>query len=97
MAERLAGVRGVRRAEIAGLPAGVRAFEADRGGRGPLLVLWDERDMFDGEDEPPVSVTLPWSAPTATAVDALGGRPVTEAGDKTLRLPVSLTPVFLTA
>ncbi|MBO3749403.1 hypothetical protein J5X84_25270 [Streptosporangiaceae bacterium NEAU-GS5] len=37
----------------------VRAFRIERAGRPPSAVLWDERDMFDGEDEPAVEVALP--------------------------------------
>ncbi|GGL20558.1 hypothetical protein Sme01_55440 [Sphaerisporangium melleum] len=96
LAERLAGATRVTRVAVGDRPS-LRAFEADRGGRGPLLVLWDERDPFDGEDEPPVTVTLPWTAPAVTAVDALGGRPAAELRDGLLRLPVTDTPVFLTA
>jgi hypothetical protein len=40
--------------------------------RGPLLVAWDQRDAFEGEDEPPVAFDWPWPAARATAVDALG-------------------------
>jgi hypothetical protein len=41
---------------------GISAFEVDLASRGWLLVLWDQRDAFAGEDEPPVPVTLPWPA-----------------------------------
>jgi len=27
---------------------------------GPLLIAWDQRDWFDGEDAAPVTATLPW-------------------------------------
>jgi hypothetical protein len=86
----------VTRVEIAGRPA-LYAFQVDRADREPLLVLWDNRDMFDGENEPPATVTLPWPASTATAIDALGETPAIEIRDGRLRLPVSLTPIFVTA
>lgn len=62
---------------LAGQLAGARtvtlhAFEVDRAGRGPLLVLWDHRDTFAGEDEPPVTITWPWPAATVTITDAFG-------------------------
>jgi hypothetical protein len=95
LAGQLAGVRSVTRVEAAGQPT-VAAFQVDRDGRAPLLVLWDQRDLFDGEDEPPVTVEWPWADGTATAVDALGGSVATEVRDGTLRLPVSDTPVFVT-
>ncbi|MGH3373103.1 MAG: hypothetical protein ACRDP6_00040 [Actinoallomurus sp.] len=95
LAEQLAGVERVTRVEVADRPA-LYAFEVDRAGRGPLLVLWDQRDMFDGEDEPPVTVDWPWPASTATAIDAFGAVPAVEIHDGRLRLPVSLTPIFVT-
>ena len=95
MTERLAGVQRVTPVQVPGRPA-VRAFEVDRAGRPPLLVLWEQRDVFAGEDEPPVTVDLPWPAATVTAVDALGGSPPAEVRDGRLRLPLSLTPVYLT-
>ena len=49
------------RVESASRPA-LYAFEVDRDGRGPLLVLWDQRDAFSGEDEPPVTITWPATA-----------------------------------
>jgi hypothetical protein len=60
LAGRLAGVTQVTRvAPIAGPPT-VHAFRVERDGRGPLLIAWDQRDWFDGEDAPPITATLPW-------------------------------------
>jgi hypothetical protein len=55
-------------------PPGLRAFEVDRPGRGPLLVVWDHRDPFDGEDEPPADLSWPWPADTAAVTDVFGPR-----------------------
>jgi len=96
LAEQLAGVSRVTRVEVADRPT-LYAFQVDRTGRGPLLVLWDHRDVFDGEDEPPVTVTWPWPASTATVIDALGDTPATEIHDGQLILQVSLTPMFVSA
>lgn len=95
LAEQLAGVREVTRVEVPGRPA-LYAFHVERTGRDPLLVLWEHRDPFDGEDAPPATVSWPWQAPGAVAVDALGEAHDVEIADGTLRLPVSLTPVFVT-
>lgn len=75
---------------------GLHAFGVDRAALGPLLVLWDHRDPFDGEDEPPVTVRSPWPAATATVTDALGQRQAAEVRDGQLRLLVSVTPVLVT-
>lgn len=84
------------RAEISGQPA-LHAFEIDRAGRGPLLVLWDNRDPFDGEDEPPVTTCWPWSAAAATVTDAFGQSWTVQGQDGRIRLAVSLTPLFVEA
>jgi hypothetical protein len=47
-------------------------LEVRRHRRGPLLVVWDQRNAFDGEDEPPVAFDWAWPAARAIAVDALG-------------------------
>jgi hypothetical protein len=88
------GARRVTRLDVAGPPT-VTAFEVERPGRPRLLVLWDDRDTFDGEDDPALPVSLPWSSATATAVDALGtGHPV-KVADGRVHLDVSDTPVFV--
>jgi hypothetical protein len=92
--ERLSGVEDVVRVDVPGHP-GLFAFDVRRAGRGPLWVVWDHRDPFHGEDEPAVDVELPWPAPAARALDALGEeRPVAVAGGR-VRLPVTVTPVFV--
>jgi len=94
LASELAGARSVTRSQASGHPA-LHAFEVDRAGRGPLLVLWDHRDAFGGEDEPPVTVSWPWPAATATVTDAFGRSRTVESSGGELRLPVSDTPVFV--
>lgn len=92
----LRGVHRVTRLHLDGHPD-VYAFDVARHDRPPLLVAWQDRDPFGGEDEPPVPVTLPWSAPTGAAVDAFGhGHPVVPTKDG-LRLDLSVTPVFVSA
>ncbi|MGN6172608.1 MAG: hypothetical protein ACTHPS_06610 [Streptosporangiaceae bacterium] len=82
------------RAETGDRPA-LHAFQVDRAGRGPLLVLWEDRDAFHGEDEPPVTVTWPWAAEAATVTDVFGQAWTVRGQDGRIRLPVSGTPVFV--
>jgi hypothetical protein len=72
----------------------VRAFEVSRDNRGPLLVLWDQRDTFHGEDEPPAGVRWPCPAPAATLTDAFGETWPVRAEDGALPLRVGATPLF---
>ncbi len=97
LAAHLDGARSVSRMAVPG-QHGICAFEVERDdGRGPLLVLWAERDAFAGEDEPPVPVSLPWTAATATVTDTFGAPgTVCQEGDQ-IRLSVSVTPVFVSA
>ncbi|MFD2420907.1 hypothetical protein [Amycolatopsis pigmentata] len=96
LAAELAGAETVRRLDAVE-PSTVYAFRVDRTDREPLYVFWDHRDTFDGETQPPVTVSWPWPFPAATAVDALGGTPDVETGNGELRLSLSDTPVLVTA
>jgi hypothetical protein len=51
LAGELAGVDSVVRIEVPDRP-GIYLFEVGRRGREPLLVLWEQRDSFGGEDDP---------------------------------------------
>ena len=95
LAGQLAGAQAVTRAEDSSRPA-LQVFEVDRAGRGRLLVLWDHRDAFHGEDEPPVTVSWPWAEGTATAVDVFGQPVACQVTGNQIRLPVSASPVFVT-
>jgi hypothetical protein len=95
LAEQLAGVEDVTRLD--GPNPGIFLFDVHRRGREPLLVVWQERHSFYGEDEPAVPFDWPWSAAHATAVDDLGRTQPVELENSRLRLQVSLTPVFVTA
>lgn len=92
----MAGARSVSRVPAGDQP-GLYAFEVDRPGRGPLLVIWDHRDPFDCEDEPPAEVTWPWPAATATLTDMFGGTRTVSIQDGQIRLPVSVTPLLVEA
>jgi hypothetical protein len=52
VAGRLTDVDSVVRIEVPGRPS-LYLFEVRRRGLGPLLVVWDQRDSFSGEDDPP--------------------------------------------
>jgi hypothetical protein len=96
VAEQLAGVEAVSRLDIPEQPD-LFLFDVGRRGRGTLLVMWQQRDSFYGEDEPPVPFEWPWPSSSATAIDALGQIQPVEVRDGRVRLHVSLTPLFVTA
>jgi hypothetical protein len=92
----LAGVEQVTRVPVPDRP-NLFLFEVRRRDRGPLLAVWDRRDSFDGEDEPPVAFDWPWPAARADAVEALGQAHPAKVVDGRVELAVSLTPVFVAA
>jgi hypothetical protein len=93
LAGQLAGATGVTERKLTSHPS-VRAFEVARDGRGPLLVLWDQRDTLTGEDEPPTEVRWPHPAPSAMVTDAFGRTWPVSAEDGALPLPAGITPLF---
>ena len=85
LADRLAGVERVTRLEVPERP-NLFLFDVRRHRRGPLLVVWEQRDSFHGEDEPPVAFDWPWPAARASAVDALGQAQPAELLDGRVKL-----------
>jgi hypothetical protein len=94
MAKALDGIRQVKRIEVPGKPS-IFLFEADRGKRGRLYVVWERRDAFTGEDSPAVPVEWACPAAKATAVDVLGKIVPVQVADGRLHLSVSVTPIFV--
>jgi hypothetical protein len=71
------------------------AFLVDRPSRGPLWIAWSEGDTFDGEDDEPKDLALPWGSATAAAVDAFGAPVPTTVRDGQVHVRVTVTPVFV--
>jgi hypothetical protein len=94
VADQLAGVDSVTRIQVPTRPS-LFLFEVRRSGRGPLLVVWEQRDSFSVEDEPPIAFDWPWPTAPATAVDALGQVHPVGMLDGRVQLRVSLTPLFI--
>jgi hypothetical protein len=96
VAGRLTDVDSVVRIEVPGRPS-LYLFEVRRRGLGPLLVVWDQRDSFSGEDDPPVAFDWPWLEARAAAVDAFGQPQPAEVRDGRVHLEASITPLLITA
>jgi hypothetical protein len=96
VAGQLTDVDSVVRIEVPGRPS-LYLFEVRRRGRGPLLVVWDQRDSFSGEDDPPVAFDWPWPEARAAAVDAFGQPQPAEVRDGRVHLEASITPLLVTA
>ena len=61
------------------------------------MVVWDQRDPFTGEDDPPVAFDWPWPEARVAAVDASGQAQPAEVGDGRVHLQVSITPLLVSA
>jgi hypothetical protein len=94
LADQLAGATAVRRTTVDERPS-LYVVEVDRPDRGPLLVLWERRDAFDGETLAPDPIEWPWPDSTATAVDAFGVAVPFEVESGQIKLSVGDTPVFI--
>jgi len=95
MTKVLAGVQSVERVPLADNPS-IYLFAVDRGVRGPAYVVWDFREPYSGEDAPPVPCAWPLDWKTVHARDALGEAVAAAITDGVVRLPVGVTPVYLT-
>ena len=70
-------------------------FEVTRNDRSALYIIWERRDLFSGEDQPPSSIelTLPYEEVTVTDVFGVVTRKRGEEG--MVHLGVTDTPLFL--
>jgi hypothetical protein len=96
LSRHLEGARSVAQVPLERHPD-VFAFTVERPDRGPLVVLWQDGDLFSGEDEPATVVEWPWPHEGAAAIDALGVNPRVSRDNGRLSVPVSVTPVFVSA
>jgi hypothetical protein len=94
LTRKLDGVQEIRRLTVAD-QSGLYLFEVRRERRGPMLVVWERRDDFTGEDAPPTPFTWPWTPARADAIDALGSTVAIQVRDGHIQLPISNTPVFV--
>lgn len=94
MTEFLAGVRSVKRVPTPDSPT-IYLFKVDRGVRGNVFVVWEQRDRFGGEDAP--GVEFAWAATwtSARAVDALGAEQEVEVVGGKITLKVGATPIYV--
>jgi hypothetical protein len=94
MTEQLSGVQSIRRVPTPGSPT-IQLFTVDRGAREQTYVVWDRRDAFSGEDAPPTTFSFEPGFTSANALDALGNSIDLHWDGTAVRLPVSVTPIYL--
>ncbi|MFE9880756.1 hypothetical protein [Streptomyces sp. NPDC005784] len=96
LAAQLEGADQVRRVAVEHRPD-LYVFEVERHGRGALEVIWTAGDVFAGEEEAATRIERPWPHAEAHVVDAFGTPVPVERDGGVVGLPVSVTPVFLSA
>ena len=94
LAKALFGVESVKRITVPDRPA-IYLFEVRRTKRPTFYVIWEKRDVFSGEDQPPVPFDWPWESSKATAIDVFGQTVAASVENGRVRLPLAVTPVFL--
>jgi hypothetical protein len=62
-----------------------------------MHVAWERRDTFTGEDAPATALQLPWEGVSVRATDVFGSSVAARVEEGTLRLQLSITPVYLEA
>ena len=95
MNETFGDIEHVQHIELSEHP-NIYLFEIKRHKRGPIFVVWEKRDAFLGEDQPPTSLTIKWSKSQPQATNVFGDAIPTQVIDgRSLHLSVSHTPVFI--
>lgn len=94
MTQLLAGVRSVRRVEVADQPA-LYVFAVERDGGQHGFVAWEMREAFTGEDQPANPHHWPCPAQPADAIDVFGNQVPVTLSNGQLRLSLSLDPIFI--
>jgi hypothetical protein len=96
MARTLGDVSVVARIEVSERPE-VFLFRVERRDAAPMHVAWERRDTFTGEDAPATALQLPWEGVSVRATDVFGSSVAARVEEGTLRLQLSITPVYLEA
>ena len=98
MTSTLGDVSEVARIELVDRPE-VFLFRVERRDAATMHVAWERRDPFTGEDSPATQLRIPWDAEVQAvrATDVFGSRVDARMEDGMLRIPLSLTPVYVSA
>jgi hypothetical protein len=70
-------------------------FEVTRYDDGKLYVVWEKRDQFSGEDEPPIDFTfrVPWQS--VYICELFGSQSIIPVINEDLTIAITDTPVFI--
>lgn len=93
MAEKMDGYESIEQVDT-GDPE-VYLFRVERKEKEPLFVLWEKRDIYDGETLPAVSFTwvFPWTSVVAT--DVFGNVATHSGSGGSVTLDITDTPLFI--
>jgi hypothetical protein len=70
-------------------------FEVTRYDDGKLYVVWEKRDQFSGEDEPPIDFTfrVPWQS--VYSCELFGSQAIIPVINGDLTIAITDTPIFI--
>jgi hypothetical protein len=94
LTSRLGELKGSRRIQLGDQPD-VFAFEAQRVGLRPCVIVWERRNGWASEDDPAVEVEIPWDAESVRGIDVFGSPVAARVSGSHVMLDVGSTPVFL--
>jgi hypothetical protein len=94
LAELLTGISKVEKIEDGGRHS-IYMYKVYRQDQHPLFIIWERRDAFSGDEQPPAPLRMAWEAPGAFAVDALGQTIPVEFYSREISLGVTDMPIYL--
>lgn len=93
MAEKLRGITSIER--VVKKNTKIFLFKITRYGVDDLLIGWEKRDRFHGENEPPTNLSLQISAENVKITDVFGNNEVQHVKEGSIQLQLTDTPLFV--
>jgi len=93
MVKKLRGMRSIK--QLRTRNEDVHLFAIEKGGGKRLYVLWEKRDPFRGEDQPPTSFQLDIKAKSMIIEDIFGKQEVKFVVQDSLKIEITDTPLYL--
>ncbi|MFQ6092734.1 MAG: hypothetical protein ACE5OR_08650 [bacterium] len=96
MVEKMKDATSIKQREVQ-KRSNIYLFEVERRDRDPLYIVWERRDLFNGEDQPPTQLELPFDFEKVRITDVFGMVMREETEDGVLKFGVTDTPLFIEA
>lgn len=93
MAEKMNGIRSVEKIQTKN--GKIYLFKMEKSGRKTLYILWERRDLFNGENEPATAFEFPFSGKKHRVTDVFGNQEIKEAKGEKFLIEVKGTPLYI--